>query len=641
MTSILCGTAMALWVAGTTELAQLRPPARTMVSSIGQETPMESLRGTHGSVLFFLSTECPISNGYIPTINRLVKEYRGKGIEFAGVNPNAGQGIKDIELHRIRFDLKITVVKDPGAGLTKLLGVTHCPTVLVFDSTGKAVYRGRIDDRYPKRGGAPKQVIHKHDLEDVLRALADATSVDPGETDVVGCPVVEDPVENKEPGDSAITFTRDIADILQANCQECHRPGGIGPFSLVTYEETVLWAPDVKAFTQDRSMPPWKLVSAHGEFKNDRRMNNQDIETIAKWVDAGCPKGDAAESPPPKEFVDGWRVGTPDMILTPAEPYTLAGEGPDEYRHFVLPTNLDEDVYVSAMEVLPGNPRVVHHVIAFLDPFGTSEKLDAASPGPGYVTAGGTPGFIPPGALGGWAPGNVSGYLPDGVARIVPKGSRIVLQIHYHRSGKDETDLTQVGLYFSKEKPKRLLRDIAITPFSALPSLQIPLLSKGIPAGDARYTIRQTGWVPEDIELLSVRPHMHLIGKEMKVTATLPDGTVKQVVHIDNWDFNWQEAYYYAEPLHLPKNTRLEMESVFDNSAANPANPFNPPKEVQWGEETTNEMAFCFLELVPTREAVSDRDLRLESVTDFIKNWVTYQLRGPKNSRRPLFSAGR
>lgn len=634
-------TACALLASGETDLARLQAPTATMVSSIGQETALDSLRGPKGSVLFFLSTECPISNGYVPAINRLVKEYRVKGIEFVGINPNAGQGIKDIELHRIRYDLKLTVVKDPGAGLTKSLGVTHCPTVLVFDADGKAVYRGRIDDRYPRRGGAPKQVIHKHDLRDVLQTLADAGNVEPLETEIVGCPLVESPSSGKAHIDSEVTFTCNIASILQKNCQECHRPGGIGPFSLVTYDETVLWAEDIKTFMLDRSMPPWKLLSAHGEFKNDRRMTDDDIQTVAQWVDAGCPEGDRADLPTPKDFVDGWRVGTPDAVLSPSEPYTLSAEGPDEYRHFVLKTNFDEDVYVSAMEVLPGNPRVVHHVIVFLDPYGTSEKIDAADPSPGYLTSGGAPGFIPPGALGGWAPGNVSGFLPDGVARIIPKGSRIVVQIHYHRSGKQETDQTQVGLYLSKEKPKRLMRDIAITPIVALPTIQIPYFSKGIPAGEARYTIRERAWVPEDIELLSVRPHMHLIGKEMKVVATLPDGTKKQVVHIANWDFNWQEAYYYAEPLLLPKNTRLDMETVFDNSTGNPANPFNPPREIKWGEETTNEMAFCFLELVPTRDAVTDRDLRLEAVTDFLKNWVQYQIRGPRNSSKPLLSAGR
>jgi peroxiredoxin len=615
----------------TPDLAGIRVPSVTMSNSLGKAVSLPSLAGKHGMVLVFLSTECPLSNGYLPTINRLTKEMGEKGIEFVGVNPNDGQGLKEIELHRIRYSIVMNVLRDPGARLASSLGITHCPEVVVFNREGKGIYRGRIDDRYPRRGGAPKQVFHQHDLEQVLKEVLAGDVVEARETEPVGCPVIVERMEGTSSGaDAAVTFTRDVAPILFANCVECHRPGGIGPFELTSYEQATLWCSDLVAFTKDGSMPPWKLVEGWGEFQHPRRLKGPEVETLEKWVSLGCPKGNPDEMPPVPTFKEGWTMGEPDVVLEMTEPYELAAEGPDEYRHFVIPTNLKEDVYITAMDILPGNPRVDHHVIVFLDPNGASERLDKADPLPGYVTSGGWPGFIAPAALGGWAPGIVPTPLPAGVARIVPKGSRIVLQMHYHKSGRPEIDRTKVGLYLSKEKPRRLVRDIAVTPLSALPMLQnLPIASKKIPANDENYRIGETLVVPEDIELLSVRPHMHLIGKEMKVTATFPDGKVEQLMYIKNWDFNWQENYYYAKPVRIPKDTKLMLEAVFDNSEKNPANPSMPPKDVGWGEATTDEMAFCFMEAVPTTDATSDEDLTLPAVARFLKRFVEYQLTGP------------
>jgi peroxiredoxin len=613
------------------ELADLRLPNVTMSNSLGKSASLSSLVGPKGFVLFFLSTECPLSNGYLPTINRLTKEMADKGIEIVGVNPNDGQGLKEIEFHRIRYGIVMNILRDPGARLANSLGVTHCPEVVVFNPTGKAVYRGRIDDRYPRRGGAPKQVFHQHDLDQVLREMLAGDVVDPRETEPVGCPVViERPEAVSTSPDAPVTFTRDVASILFSNCVECHRPGGIGPFELTSYEQATLWCSDLVSFTKDGSMPPWKLVEGWGEFQHPRRLKKSDVETLEKWVTLGCPKGSDADMPKVPTFHEGWSMGTPDAILEMPEAYELAAEGPDEYRHFVIKTDFPEDVYIRALDILPGNPRVDHHVIVFLDPNGASERLDKADPLPGYVTSGGWPGFVAIAALGGWAPGIVPTPLPPGVARILPKGSRIVLQMHYHKSGRPEVDQTKIGLYFSKEKPKRLVRDIAVTPLSALPMLQnLPVVSKKIPANDGHYVIGETMVIPEDIDLISVRPHMHLIGKEMKLTAKMPDGRVEQLMYIKNWDFNWQENYYYAKPVRIPKDTKLTLESLFDNSEKNPANPSMPPKDVGWGEATTDEMAFCFMEVLPTKNAQSDEDLQLKAVTRFLKQFLQYQLTGP------------
>jgi hypothetical protein len=602
-----------------------------MSNSLGKGVLLPDLAGKNGLVLVFLSTECPLSNGYLPTINRLTKEMGDRGIEFVGVNPNEGQGLKEIELHRIRYSIVMNVLRDPGAKLASTLGITHCPEVIVFNRQAEAVYRGRIDDRYPRRGGAPKQVFHQHDLEQVLKEMLVGDTVSPRETEPIGCPVVaEKPGAMSASAEGSVTFTRDVAPILFANCVECHRPGGIGPFELTSHEQATLWCSDLVAFTKDGSMPPWKLVDGWGEFQHPRRLQPAEIETLEKWVSIGCPKGKESDMPSVPVFKEGWTMGEPDIVLEMTEPYELAAEGPDEYRHFVIPTSFTEDVYITAMDILPGNARVDHHVIVFLDPKGASERLDRADPLPGYVTSGGWPGYIAPAALGGWAPGIVPTPLPPGVARIIPKGSRIVLQMHYHKSGRPEIDRTKVGLYVSKEKPKRLVRDIAVTPLSALPMLQnLPVVSKKIPANAENYTIGETMVIPEDIDLISVRPHMHLIGREMTLKATLPSGKVEQLMYIKNWDFNWQENYYYAKPVRLPKDTRVTLEAVFDNSEKNPANPSMPPRDVGWGEATTDEMAFCFMEVLPTSDASSDDDLTLSAVSRFLKRFVEYQLTGP------------
>jgi peroxiredoxin len=613
------------------ELAGIRLPDLAMSNSLGKSVALPKLAGSKGLVLAFISTECPLSNGYIPTINRLTKEMGEKGIEVVGVNPNDGQGLKEIELHRIRYGIVMNILRDPGARLAQSLGITHCPEVIVFNRDGKAVYRGRIDDRYPRRGGAPKQVFHQHDLEQLLNEMLAGDELEPRETEPIGCPVVMERMEAASSVTSAaVTFTRDVAPILFANCVECHRPGGIGPFELTSYDKATLWCSDLVAFTKDGSMPPWKLVEGWGEFQHPRRLAKSDIATLEKWVALGCPKGNDADMPKVPTFSEGWSMGTPDVILEMPEPYELAAEGPDEYRHFVIPTNFDDDVYITAIDILAGNPRVDHHVIVFLDPKGASERLDKADPLPGYLTSGGGPGFVATTALGGWAPGVVPTPLPPGVVRIIPKGARIVLQMHYHKSGRPEMDQTKIGLYLAKEKPKRLVRDIAVTPLSALPMLQnLPIGNRKIPANNDHYVVGETMVVPEEIDVISVRPHMHLIGREMKLTATLPDGRVEQLMYIKNWDFNWQENYYYAKPVRIPKDTKLTLQAVFDNSEKNPSNPSMPPKDVGWGEATTDEMAFCFLEVLPTTDAQSDDDLRISAVTSFLKRFLEYQVSGP------------
>jgi mono/diheme cytochrome c family protein len=381
-----------------------------------------------------------------------------------------------------------------------------------------------------------------------------------------------------------ITYAKDIAPILYQNCASCHRAGEIGPFALMSYTDAKKRAAQLVSVTQSRFMPPWHADS-HGEFQDERKLTPDQIAAIKAWVAAGSPEGNPTAIPAPPKFPLGWSLGKPDLIVEPSKAYTLGAEGGDVYRCFVLPGGQTEDRYIAAMEVHPGNSKIVHHVIAYLDGSGKAKQIEAANTDgqPGYTSYGGI-GTTPSGALGGWAPGNMPRLLPDGVGTLLPKGSDIVLQVHYHRSGKPETDQTKIGIYFCKKPVDKRLRIMPV----------VGLLA--IPPGDANYTVQGFPMpLRSDATILGVMPHMHLLGKNMTVTATLPDNTTKTLVHVPNYDFNWQTTYMYKEPVKVAAGTRLGLVAHYDNSSSNPRNPNSPPKKVTWGEQTTDEMCIAFV----------------------------------------------
>jgi hypothetical protein len=305
-----------------------------------------------------------------------------------------------------------------------------------------------------------------------------------------------------------------------------------------------------------------------------------------EWVDEGTPKGDPKEMPPQRKFTSGWTLGTPDLVLDAGQSYEVTADGRDIYRNFVLPYVPDQDQWVSAIEVRPDQRAIVHHVIVYVDPMGKSLALAAADPGhgPGYTGSGVGPGFFPAEFIGGWAPGNTPRFAPSGIALKIPAHARLVLQVHYHKDGKTHLDRTKIGLHFAKGSIDKQAR--------ALPIVNTGL---AIPPGEARCEIHAVAHVPLDVTARVVMPHMHLLGREMKITATLPDGTVKPMVWIKDWDFNWQESYVFKEPMKLPKGTRIDVVGYYDNSTGNPNNPNNPPKLVTWGEQTTDEMCVAFV----------------------------------------------
>jgi mono/diheme cytochrome c family protein len=628
---------MALGVLAAPSLAAEAPksaddpyPQDILPDSAGGNLSLPAARGQVATVLVCMSIECPISNEYTPTLNRLAEKFLPSGVSFIGINPNSGQTLREMADHARQFKIAFPFVKDAGAKVSRRLLFQVTPEVCVFDRGGKLAYRGRIDDRYRARGGAAGAVATA-DLERALDELIAGKPVSVSRTKAIGCPVqlTSEHTPRSAPAGEVVTYTKHMARIFQDHCQECHRKGGLGPFELTSYEKAVNWADDLREYTANGNMPPWKPVDGFGEFKNRRAMSTEDKALIARWVAQGCPEGNRDDLPEPRVFSDTWKLGTPDLVVAPSEEYHLAADGPDVYRNFVLPVTFDADKYISAVEFIPGNPRVVHHILTFLDDSGMAERLDARDPEPGYSSSQGLPGFVPVGGvagLGGWAPGNVMGFLPDGMARVLPRGTKIVLQVHYHKNGRSEVDLTRIGLHFAKSKVTRAVTALPLMPVGG------PASGMRIPAGATDHEVHGSFLLSTSSLAVNVTPHMHLLGKDMKVTATLPDGKVVPMVYVTNWDFNWQELYTYRELVHLPAGTRLDLVAHYDNSEENPRNPSRPPKVVRWGEETTDEMCIAFIEMVPEQEAANESDLKLPNRGEVIRYLVEGQTGGPSNS---------
>jgi hypothetical protein len=328
-------------------------------------------------------------------------------------------------------------------------------------------------------------------------------------------------------------------------------------------------------------MPPWKPKAGFGEFRDEPRLTDAEIATIAAWVEAGTPEGDRADLPPPRDFPEGgWQLGEPDLVLTMVDDFEVYASGRDIIRQFVIPTGLTQDKWVTAVEFRPGNPRVAHHAIFFTDSTGRARQLDAEDEQPGFSRF----GFIPSGGIGGWAVGTLPRPLPDGTGMRLTKGSDLVVQMHYHPSGKPEKDRSSLGLYFAKGPVKKQVAGFPVFGWRFQ-----------WPAGEERIKTTGRFRVPVDLHAISVFPHMHMLGRDFKMTATLPDGTVIPLIEIEDWDFNWQQAYLYKSAIALPKGTMVDLVSHADNSAKNPVNPHSPPRQVNFGEQTTDEMCIGFV----------------------------------------------
>jgi hypothetical protein len=426
-----------------------------------------------------------------------------------------------------------------------------------------------------------------------------------------------------------VTFTRDVAPILFKKCAECHRPNDVAPFSLLTYKDARPWARAIREKVITREMPPWHADQRYGDFSNDARLSQKDIDTIVTWVDQGAPEGDPKHLPPIPKYIDGWRIGTPDQIFSMSEEYIIEPGAPDDYFVFTIPTRFKEDKWIQAAEIRPSNRRLVHHAIAHILTPQTIARSRQGNIGSGAKTEDEPPIFYRQGSLsrvkmdapviddgaravnGGslfkrrasdegsdlfsilltsYAPGKGPDVYDLGMAKKVPAGSVIVLQIHYSSFrgslDKPEKDRTSVGLIFAKEPPA-----------NRVVTLTVPNHFFKIPPGDDNHEVTASYIFEEDVRLINYMPHMHLRGKDMKYEALYPDGRRETLLWVPRFNFNWQATYYLKKPISIPKGTKAIVTAHFDNSARNKYNP-DPKRAVRWGDPTYDEMMIGWMEYV-------------------------------------------
>jgi hypothetical protein len=384
---------------------------------------------------------------------------------------------------------------------------------------------------------------------------------------------------------SPATFSREVAPILYRNCASCHRPGGVAPFSLLSYQDAAKRSALIAKVTASRYMPPW--LPTEPRFHAERRLTDAEIAIIGRWAASAAPQGNPSDAPSPPRYADGWLLGKPDLEASMAAPFAVPAEGADLYQCFAIPAASGRDRWVRAMDIQPGSPKAVHHVLVFQDTTGTARKRDTGSGYPCF----GTPGFLPARGLGGWTPGAIPYEAPSGMPTLLNARADLVLQVHYHPTGKPEEDRTKVALYFTSEKPERRLMDI-------------PLGSDriDIPPGERAYRVTDDFTLPVDVDVIAVTPHAHYVCREMLATAVLPNGTRKTLLRISAWNFDWQQQYTYPAPVRVPAGSRIEMRFTYDNSAANPRNPNHPPQRIVWGPGSGDEMAGLHLAVAPADE---------------------------------------
>lgn len=402
-----------------------------------------------------------------------------------------------------------------------------------------------------------------------------------------------------------VTFAKDIAPIVFKHCTSCHRPGEIAPFALTTYDEVQARGPFIKYVTTSKYMPPWKPQAGLQHYQKENFLSDDQITLITKWVDQGMPRGNVDEEPELPVYPDGSQVGTPDMVVSFSQSYVHKGDGIDEYRYFVIPTNLAEDRYLTALEVRPGNKKIVHHTLVWADSTNASQEADAATPEYGFEGSAASTASNLNNQLPGYVPGQKPIVYKDGLAIRVPKGSDLLLQMHYAPAFSDEKDSTTVNLFFAKVPTTRAVQSYVMLPVP--PILQNDIFI--IPANQVK-TFHGILPIPVKTTMLGLGPHCHLLGQNWHVFAIRPGNDTVQLIKINEWDFNWQGSYHFVKPVILPAGSTLHAIATYDNTVNNINNPNDPPKLISWGEKTSDEM--YYLPLIYMAYKAGDENLIFE-----------------------------
>lgn len=510
-------------------------------------------------VLFTMGTGCPISNLYIPELRRLQERY-GEGLQILGVNPNAGDTQETVAAHAAEYDIPFPVLLDPEQRLADLLGAERTAEAFVLDGQRIVRYHGRVNDRFGYTYKNAKAT--RDDLEEAIVEVLASKPVSVPNTEPLGCLITR-----REVSAEPVTYSKDIAPILQNRCQYCHRPGEVAPFPLMSYSDARRWSPMMKEVVVQKRMPPWHADPRWGHFSSDRSLTNEEIDKLVAWVDAGAPRGNPEDLPPPKQYVEGWIIDQPDLVYQLPEEVTVPADGVIPYLYFTVPLNFEKDVWVSQLEARADNRSVVHHItIEWEMPRDAANEGSARGRRRGYLIS--------------FAPGELPFVFGPGVASRIPAGANLRFTMHYTPTGKVEKDRSYVGLvlYKGEKPPERIAQTgMAISVRLAIPPYERTYRS------EASFTFR------EDAVLTSLHPHMHLRGKSYEFTAVYPDGRREILLNVPQWDFNWQNTYRLAEPKRMPEGTRLEGVAYYDNSTDNPANP-DPSQTIRWGDQTWEEM---------------------------------------------------
>ncbi len=557
----------------------------------GDPISLYGFAGRPGAVLVFTGTECPVGNLYLPRLIELAKTYEPKGIVFLAINSNASETAEEVARHAKEHGVAFPVLKDSKNVVADLAQAERTCEVVVLDSRAAIRYRGAIDDQYGV--GTRKPAPTKNYLAEALDAVLAHKPVEIASTPVAGCPIerVERRITTTQrvrPAPAAIveafetrsktegpiqlgpvTFASDVAPIVQEKCQACHRPGQAAPFSLLNYDDARKWSTSIAEVVQERRMPPWHADPRYGHFANDRSLTPRQRAILLAWVEQGSPLGDPAKLPSPRTFPEGWSIGTPDIVFEIPQPNEVPAVGVVDYVIVGVPSNFSRDMWVQAAEIRPDVRSVVHHVIVYVQAPGGNGR------GRGSFEH-----------LAAYVPGDVPTSYPDGIAKKVPAGSKLIFQIHYTPDGTPRTDRSKIGLVFARAPVKHQAhtRPIEQRRFE-------------IPAGADNHEVKSSETFRSDIHLYSLSPHMHLRGKDFKYTATYPDGRSEVLLSVPAYDFGWQSAFVLAETKPIPKGTRIDCVAHFDNSANNPSNP-DPAQAVRWGEQSFEEMMMGYFDYV-------------------------------------------
>jgi len=548
----------------------------------GKETSWRAGRGEKFTVIALTSVTCPLCRKFGPSLARIEAAYADKGVKFIYVNVSGTDSADDMRAQVKDRGFTGLHLNDARREIARTLGAKTTTEVFVVDAAHTLIYRGAASDQYGV--GFSHEAPRRRFLEDAIDAALAGREPEIRATLSPGCAIELDAAIDP-PAAPAVTYAREIARIVQNNCVECHRSGGVAPFGLETFEAVSKRASMIRAVTQEGIMPPWFAASPASDkngvhaspWANDRSLSDAEKEAIIAWIAAGKPNGDDKDLPLARRFgANGWSIGEPDAVFRIPEPIAIKAEGTMPYEHVMVPTGLKEDKWVTAMQVIPTDRSVVHHVLVFVMPEGVLtdpalRRRSAIDESRGYYAA--------------YVPGNDSVIFPEGMAKRLPKGSVLMFQIHYTPNGTATKDQMKIGMVFGAQPPRHIVRTAAVVDRRI-----------SIPPGAANHEETASVRLPVDAKLLAFLPHMHVRGKAYRYELKRPgepEATV--VLDIPRYDFNWQLRYTLREPLDLPAGSTLIGTAWYDNSAGNPANP-DPTKTVRWGPQTYDEMMLGYIE---------------------------------------------